>query len=109
MNKRNPYDPCITIIDDPMPKTLWIHHDWPNTLDISEYADEHLVEYKHADSINAFAYNLLLTKLMEEQAKTQEVIKVLVRCVNRIHCLPRTTDTVLASDIENILAKIQSE
>ena len=80
-NKRSPYDPCITIVDNPMPQTIWIHKDWPEILDISEYQDENLIEYKHAESMNAFAYNLQLEKnhfLKQDMDRLRSALKDIV-------------------------------
>jgi len=32
-----------------LPDKMWIHEDWPITLDVSEYYDKNLVEYRKVD------------------------------------------------------------
>lgn len=48
----------------------------------------------------------LRAKLAEAEAKKAETRKILVRCHDRIHALPRTSDTDLAIAIERLLGRL---
>ena len=48
----------------------------------------------------------LKARLAEVEAEKAETRKILVRCHDRIHALPRTSDTDLAIAIERLLGRI---
>lgn len=48
----------------------------------------------------------LKAKLAEAEAEKAETRKILVRCHDRIHALPRTSDTDLAIAIERLLGRL---
>lgn len=48
-------------------------------------------------------------KIARSEAMLKDVRRLLVRCHNRIHTLPRTSDTELATSIEQLLGRIASE
>lgn len=43
------------------------------------------------------------------QAMLKQAMRLLSRCHNRIHCLPRTSDTELATEIDQMIGSIRRE
>lgn len=48
-------------------------------------------------------------KASQSEATMKDVRRLLVRCHDRIHALPRTSDTELAESIGQMLSRISSE
>lgn len=82
----------------------------PEGMETTEEEWDRFCDSAHEDSFIAHAkrdFDRLRARLAEAEAEKKEVRKLLVRCHDRIHVLPRTSDTELASRIEAMLGRLK--